>query len=157
MKPIDTSPPANVTSAPKALGFARVSFFATIAAVWGPGFLVMLADTDAGNIVTAAEAGARWGPAVSAAGSAYSRSDHGAGSGGPHRAFSQMRLRRLVREQFGLAEGLSLRRRWSLRMRGSLVTEFTGIAGVGELYGASRAFRVLTTRLKATPFQNQAD
>ena len=30
-------------------------------AVWGPGVLVMLADTDAGNVVTAAQAGAQWG------------------------------------------------------------------------------------------------
>jgi hypothetical protein len=29
--------------------------------VWGPGRLVMLADTDAGNIVTGAQAGAQWG------------------------------------------------------------------------------------------------
>jgi Natural resistance-associated macrophage protein len=28
--------------------------------VWGPGLLVMLADTDAGNVVTAAQAGAQW-------------------------------------------------------------------------------------------------
>src|SRR5262249_53117586 len=28
---------------------------------WGPGLLVMLADTDAGNVVTGAQAGARWG------------------------------------------------------------------------------------------------
>ncbi|WP_245643919.1 divalent metal cation transporter [Paraburkholderia oxyphila] len=31
------------------------------AAVWGPGLLVMLADTDVGNGVTAAQSGARWG------------------------------------------------------------------------------------------------
>ena len=30
-------------------------------AVWGPGLLVMLADTDAGNVVTAAQSGAQWG------------------------------------------------------------------------------------------------
>ena len=30
-------------------------------AVWGPGLLVMLADTDAGNVVTSAQAGATWG------------------------------------------------------------------------------------------------
>ena len=30
-------------------------------AVWGPGLLVMLADTDAGNVVTGAQAGAIWG------------------------------------------------------------------------------------------------
>jgi Mn2+/Fe2+ NRAMP family transporter len=29
--------------------------------VWGPGLLVMLADTDAGNVVTGAQAGAQWG------------------------------------------------------------------------------------------------
>jgi hypothetical protein len=29
--------------------------------VWGPGLLVMLADTDAGNVVTGAQAGAKWG------------------------------------------------------------------------------------------------
>ena len=30
-------------------------------AIWGPGLVVMLADTDAGNIVTAAQSGAQWG------------------------------------------------------------------------------------------------
>jgi Mn2+/Fe2+ NRAMP family transporter len=30
-------------------------------ALWGPGLLVMLADCDAGNVVTAAQAGAQWG------------------------------------------------------------------------------------------------
>jgi hypothetical protein len=29
-------------------------------AAWGPGLLVMLADTDAGNVVAAAQAGAQW-------------------------------------------------------------------------------------------------
>src|ERR1700759_2640318 len=29
---------------------------------WGPGLLVMLADCDAGNVVTAAQSGAQWGP-----------------------------------------------------------------------------------------------
>jgi NRAMP (natural resistance-associated macrophage protein)-like metal ion transporter len=30
-------------------------------AAWGPGLLVMLADADAGNVVTAAQSGARFG------------------------------------------------------------------------------------------------
>ena len=30
-------------------------------AAWGPGLLAMLADTDAGNVVTAAQSGAQWG------------------------------------------------------------------------------------------------
>src|SRR6516225_11141324 len=38
----------------------RRSFLALIAGI-GPGILVMLADTDAGNVVTAAQSGAQWG------------------------------------------------------------------------------------------------
>src|SRR5581483_12101516 len=30
-------------------------------AVWGPGLVVMLADTDAGSLITAAQSGAKWG------------------------------------------------------------------------------------------------
>ena len=41
-------------------GVGMVSFLRA-AAVWGPGLLVMLADTDAGNVVTGAQAGAQWG------------------------------------------------------------------------------------------------
>ena len=41
-------------------GFNTVSMVRAIA-VWGPGLLVMLADTDAGNVVTAAQSGAQWG------------------------------------------------------------------------------------------------
>ena len=43
------------TTSPGAASWVRA------AAVWGPGLLVMLADTDAGNVVTAAQAGAQWG------------------------------------------------------------------------------------------------
>jgi Mn2+/Fe2+ NRAMP family transporter len=36
-------------------------WFPRLIAVWGPGLLVMLADTDAGNVVTGAHSGAQWG------------------------------------------------------------------------------------------------
>ena len=55
-----TTPPAELAAAKPLLG-ARISLLATIGAVWGPGLLVMLADTDAGNVVTAAQAGSVWG------------------------------------------------------------------------------------------------
>ena len=29
--------------------------------VWGPGLVVMLADTDAGSLITASQSGAQWG------------------------------------------------------------------------------------------------
>jgi len=40
---------------------AKIAPFFRWVGVWGPGLLVMLADCDAGNVVTAAQSGARWG------------------------------------------------------------------------------------------------
>ena len=39
------------------LGWLRFGMLA----VWGPGLVVMLADTDAGSVITAAQSGAQWG------------------------------------------------------------------------------------------------
>ena len=36
----------------------------TLLAVWGPGLIVMLADTDAGCLITAAQSGTQWGYAM---------------------------------------------------------------------------------------------
>jgi Mn2+/Fe2+ NRAMP family transporter len=107
--------------------------------VWGPGLVVMLADTDAGSLITASQSGAQWGyrmilPQVILTPVLYvvqeitvrlgvvTRKGHGA----------------LIRERFG--------RRWALLSAGTLfasaigalLTEFAGIAGVGELFGVSR-------------------
>lgn len=110
---------------------------------WGPGLLVMLADCDAGNVVTAAQGGAQWGvrllPLLLAlAVVLYMIQElcirlgivNGRGYGA------------LVRERFG--------RRWAavsavalvVAVASSLVTEFTGIAGVGEMYGVPRALSI---------------
>ena len=40
---------------------ARPRSLLVVVASIGPGILVMLADTDAGNVVTAAQSGAQWG------------------------------------------------------------------------------------------------
>lgn len=109
-------------------------------AVWGPGLLVMLADTDAGNVVTAAQSGAQWGyrllpllllmipllymvQEITVRLGIYTGQGHG----------------ELIRDRFG--------RHWSwlaalgliVATVGSMVTEFTGVAGIGEMYGLSRA------------------
>jgi hypothetical protein len=42
-------------------GAVRAASFARLIAIWGPGLLVMQADTDAGDVVTTAQAGAQWG------------------------------------------------------------------------------------------------
>jgi Mn2+/Fe2+ NRAMP family transporter len=109
-------------------------------AVGGPGLLVMLADADAGNVVTAAQAGARWGlrllplllllipllymvQELTVRLGIYTRRGHG----------------ELIRERFGPGWAwLSLMGLVAATIA-SLVTEFTGVAGVGELYGLSRS------------------
>jgi Mn2+/Fe2+ NRAMP family transporter len=109
-------------------------------AVWGPGLLVMLADTDAGNVVTGAQAGATWGyrflpllllliPML------YMVQELTVRLG----IFTGRGYGDLVRTRFGAGwAGLSLLG-LAAAVIGSLVTEFTGVAGVGELYGVSRA------------------
>ncbi len=112
-------------------------------AVWGPGLVVMLADTDAGSLITASQSGARWGyrmilpqlilmPVLYVVQEITVRLGIVTGKG--HGA--------LIRERFG--------RRWALLSAGTLfasavgalLTEFAGIAGVGELFGISRSVTV---------------
>ena len=110
-------------------------------AVWGPGLLVMLADTDAGNVVTAAQSGAQWGyrllPLVlmlipmlymvqelTVRLGIYTGRGHG----------------ELIRARFGLGWARLSTLGLTAAVVGSLITEFTGVAGVGELFGLSRAF-----------------
>src|SRR5271170_6479112 len=138
MEPGQTTPPAEL-AAPKPLSGGRISLLATIAAVWGPGLLVMLADTDAGNVVTAAQAGSVWGfrlaPALLLLIPVLILVQDLAVRIGIYRncGFGD-----LIRENFGRPGVYVAAAALIAATLGSLVTEFTGIAGVGELYGASR-------------------
>lgn len=132
------TPPLTAVSAPNST-VARVSIFATIGAVWGPGLLVMLADTDAGNVVTAAQAGSVWGyrlapllllmilPLILVQNLAVRVG-----------IYRKCGFGELVRECFGGIGVYVAAASLVVATLGSLVTEFTGIAGVGELYGISR-------------------
>ena len=108
-------------------------------AVWGPGLVVMLADTDVGNIVTAAQSGAQWGyrllslvlllipmlymvQELTVRLGVYSGRGHG----------------ELIRARFGLGWACLSTVGLAAATFGSLITEFTGVAGVGELFGLSR-------------------
>jgi Mn2+/Fe2+ NRAMP family transporter len=121
-----------------ALGGVRL--FRSIA-VWGPGLVVMLADTDAGNVVTAAQSGAQWGyrllPLVlvlipmlytvqelTVRLGLYTGRGHG----------------ELIRTRFGLGWAWLSTLGLAAAVIGSLITEFTGVAGIGELFGLSRSF-----------------
>ena len=108
-------------------------------AVWGPGLVVMLADTDAGSLITASQSGAQWGyrmvlPQLILMPVLYvvqemtvrlgivTKRGHGA----------------LIRERFG--RGWAWLSAFTLFASaiGALLTEFAGVAGVGELFGVSR-------------------
>ncbi len=114
---------------------------AALLAVWGPGLLVMLADTDVGNIVTAAQSGTQWGyrllpvpllliPMLYMIQELTVRiglfSGHGFGE--------------LVRARCGVAWAWLAAGALAAATLGSIVTELVGIAGVGEMYGVSRWF-----------------
>ena len=106
---------------------------------WGPGLLVMLADTDAGNVVAAAQAGAQWNfrllPLILALIPAlYLVQELAARLG----LFTGEGFGSLVQARFGRGAALAALAGLAFATFGTLVTEMTGFAGVGELYGLSR-------------------
>ena len=129
-------------------GEARTNGFSTISlvralAVWGPGILVMLADTDAGNVVVAAQGGALWGyrllplillliPMLYLVQELTVRLGVFTGRGHAE----------LIWERYGLGWALLAVAGLAAAAIGSLVTEFTGVAGVGEMFGLSRSLTV---------------
>ena len=107
-------------------------------AVFGPGLVVMLADTDAGSIVTAAQSGAEWGykllfmqfilmPILFIAQELTVRL--GATT---HKGHAQ-----LIKEHFGKVLAWVSVSTLLLSCAGAMITEFSGIAGVGDLFGVS--------------------
>ena len=116
----------------------RPPFLAFIAGI-GPGILVMLADTDAGNVVTAAQSGAQWGyrllplllgliPVLYMVQELAVRLAIFTGRG-----YSE-----LVRYHYGSGWAWVLAAGLVLAVAGSMTTEFAAVAGIGELYGAPR-------------------
>lgn len=104
--------------------------------VFGPGVIVMLANTDAGCIVTAAQSGAQWGyamvlpqiiliPIVFLVQEITVRLGLVTGKGHGE----------LIRERFGMKWAIVSASTLFLSAIGALVTEFSGIAGVGNLMG----------------------
>jgi Mn2+/Fe2+ NRAMP family transporter len=114
-------------------------------ACWGPGLIVMLADTDAGCIITAAQSGAQFGytmvapqvvlmPVLFAVQEITVRLGICTGKGHGQ----------LIRENFGLKWGLVSAGTLAASVVGALLTEFAGVAGVGELFGISKWVTVPT-------------
>src|SRR5258708_3785460 len=123
-----------------AAGRSRTRRWRAFVAVLGPGLVVMLADTDVGSIITAAQSGVQWGyrllllqlvlmPILFVVQELTVRLGIFTGKGHGE----------LIREAFG--------GRWAwvsvaglgVATAGALLTEFSGVAGVGELFGVPRA------------------
>ena len=120
----------------------------TFFAVVGPGLVVMLADTDFGSIITAAQSGVEWG-------------------------YRLLLLQLLLIPVLYIVQELTVRlaiftgkghgeliravagRSWAwisiaglgIATAGALLTEFSGIAGVGELFGIPRAVSLSVSAL----------
>ncbi|MGO8723505.1 MAG: NRAMP family divalent metal transporter [Acidimicrobiales bacterium] len=116
---------------------------AGILAVWGPGLVVMLADTDAGSLITAAQSGSEWGyrmvlPQILLIPVLYVVQEMTVRLG----ILTNMGHGALIRKTFG--------RKWALFAAlplfasgiGALFTEYAGVAGVGELFGVPRTLTV---------------
>ena len=104
--------------------------------VLGPGLMVMLADTDAGSIATAAQSGASWGyrllllqlvlvPVLYLVMELTVRLGIATGKGHAQ----------LIREEFGSTWAFVSVGTLLVCAVGALVTEFAGIAGIGRLFG----------------------
>ena len=105
-------------------------------AVAGPGIVVMLADTDAGSVITAAQSGAQWGysllllqvvliPILYIVQELTVRL--GAVTGKGHAA--------LIKQHFGFGWAWFSVATLIVTCLGALLTEFAGLAGVGSLMG----------------------
>ncbi|HUZ11925.1 MAG TPA: divalent metal cation transporter [Caulobacteraceae bacterium] len=105
-------------------------------AVMGPGILVMLADTDAGSIITAAQSGAQWGYQLLALQLALIPVLY---------IVQELTLRlglvtgrghgELIAERFGRAWAWLSVSTLMLACVGAIVTQLSGMAGVGALFG----------------------
>ena len=114
--------------------------WAAFFAVLGPGLVVMLADTDVGSVITAAQSGAQWGyrlliwqlllvPVLYVVQELTVRLGVFTGRGHGE----------LIREHFGTGWAWLSAGGLAVASLGAVVTEFSGVAGVGELFGVPRA------------------
>ena len=103
-----------------------------ILAVWGPGLVVMLADTDAGSLITAAQSGSEWGyrmvlPQLVLVPILYVVQEMTVRLG----ILTNKGQGALIRERFGRGWALLAAVPLFASAVGALFTEYAGIAGVG--------------------------
>ena len=117
------------------------SRLAVFLAVLGPGLVVMLADTDVGSVITAAQSGAQWGyqllslqllliPILYVVQELTVRLGIFTGKGHGE----------LIRETFGGGWAWVSVAGLAVASVGAIITEFSGVAGVGALFGVPRGW-----------------
>jgi Mn2+/Fe2+ NRAMP family transporter len=127
----------DITTRPRRGALARRLPFL---AVFGPGIVVMLADTDVGSIITAGQSGVQWGyrllllqfllmPILYIVQELTVRLGIFTGRGHGE----------LIRSAFGPVWAWVSATGLAVATAGALLTEFSGVAGVGDLYGIPRA------------------
>ncbi|MGH8228238.1 MAG: NRAMP family divalent metal transporter [Steroidobacteraceae bacterium] len=115
------------------------SWWKTFLLVMGPGIVVMLADTDVGSIITAAQSGVEWGYSllllqVLLIPVLYVVQELTVRLG----IFTHKGHGELIRETFGPTWAWISVSGLGIATIGALLTEFSGVAGVGDLYGVPR-------------------
>lgn len=123
-------------------------FLRRMALALGPGLVVMLADTDAGSVITAAQSGAQWGyrllapqilliPVLFAMQELTIRLGFATGLG-----FAE-----LIRVRFGRAVAYLALATLIVSCFGALVTQLAALGGLAAIFGASPAVVVIGTVL----------
>jgi Mn2+/Fe2+ NRAMP family transporter len=104
--------------------------------LFGPGLVVMLADTEVGSVITATQSGAKWGysllllqfliiPLLYTVQELAARLALGTGIG----------YGELIRQNFGRGMTFVSIAALAVSCFGTLVTQMVGLAGIGQLYG----------------------
>lgn len=130
------------------LSVKKKSWLMLLLATLGPGLTVMLADTDAGSIITAAQSGARWGykllflqllliPVLYFVQELTARIGITTGRGHGD----------LIKENFGAAWAWISVLTLFIAAIGALVTEMVGMVGISELFGISKWIAVPASAL----------
>lgn len=114
----------------------RVFSWHMLALTVGPALVVMLADTEAGSVISAAQGGARWGyrlvlPQLLMTPALFMAQELAGRLG----LFTRKGLAELAWRRFGRVAAAALLATLVVSCAGALVTELSGIAGVGEMFG----------------------
>lgn len=125
-----------MTASPKLAQRFRSRRAAAFFAVFGPGLVVMLADTDVGSIITAGQSGVQWGyklllPQFILMPVLYIVQELTVRLG----IFTGRGHGELIRDTFGPAWAWVSAAGLAIATVGALLTEFSGVAGVGDLFG----------------------